>query len=194
MDRVYVYIVKIGAAIGALFFFLFVLVISFFLLMDACDPGWDIIPEEGASSKVDSNSFVTDDMDCLEILSSEENLFGIKDFNYSFVFRSMYEEYIDIDSTSETNWGLSFAKFNIDSMGRGYVDFNLVGLGSSRACIVSSYVDSLEGIVFLNFTGENVNRPADMLIGLEWHRYGLLDKQIRLYFLYSTGYVKYVYL
>jgi hypothetical protein len=100
--------------------------------------------------------------------SPREDTTNIKNFNVSVDFLNTFNINLETNEMSDTISGfLSTAHFHVDSSGKGYIEFELYGVQSTIAIIVSSEIYSYDDEVHLHFQCLHSERPERIQMTLQ---------------------------
>ena len=97
-----------------------------------------------------------------------EDKTNIKNFNVSIDFMNTFDINLETSKRSDTITGiLSTAHFHTDSVGKGYIEFELFGVKSTIAIIVSSQIYSYGEELHFNFNCIHSERPERIQMTLQ---------------------------
>jgi hypothetical protein len=100
--------------------------------------------------------------------SPREDTTNIKNFNVSVDFLNTFDINLETNEMSDTISGfLSTVHFHVDSIGKGYIEFELSGVQSTIAIIVSSEIYSYDNEVHFHFKCLHSDRPERIQMTLQ---------------------------
>ena len=99
---------------------------------------------------------------------TDEDTTNIKNFNVSIDFMNTFDINLETNEMSDTITGISStAHFHTDSSGKGYIEFELFGVKSTLAIIISSEIYSYDDELHFHFKCMHSERPERIQMTLQ---------------------------